>query len=157
VLPWLSALLALVIALCLATFAAKRRRRRQRLRAGSPRERLAGAWEEMRDRLRESGQRQPPSATASEVAGRLRGRLGDERGAAIAAPVDAVAALVAVALCSPHPPDEAQVRHAWVQEARLTRALDGLHGRAWRIPLRLRRLFDPRSLRRRPDPRWGLR
>jgi transglutaminase-like putative cysteine protease len=112
-----------------------RRRRRRRL-AGRPAARIAGAWREVRDRLRERGVPTPPSLTPKEVAGRAA-PLGEA-----ATAVGRLAQLVTASVFAREEPAEADVHAAWELEAAVRRHL------AADVPTRTRvaAALDPRPL-----------
>jgi transglutaminase-like putative cysteine protease len=127
-----------VLILLLAVVLAKLLRRARRARRGSPADRIAAAWQESTDRMRERGVRAPPTLTPGEVA--------RECAFGPAAPVTdratELALIVTTAVCAPYEPtDEAAVR-AWDLEAEIRRALD----RGAPVPVRLRMWLDPRPL-----------
>jgi hypothetical protein len=111
-------------------------RRRLRRRSGLPAARVAGAWREVRDRLRERGVAVTPASTPAEVAERASS-LGE-----VATPVGRLAPIVTASAFSAAGPGEDDARRAWDLEAEVRRML--VSG----IPLRRRvaAAVDPRPL-----------
>ena len=99
--------------------ALKRRRRSRRRAAATPGARVAGAWSEALDRLREVGASPEAATTPLEFAGRAQtGRP------AIGTPMSRLAGLFTKASYSGAGPSEDEARAAWVEVETLTRALD---------------------------------
>jgi transglutaminase-like putative cysteine protease len=127
---------ALVVLTPVAIAGEKFRRRRNR-RAGSRTAKVVGAWQQVVDRLLESGVPVTANLTATEVAHHAEARLGEGAGA-----VAVLAPLVTEAVFSPAEPEENTVREAWGLDARLRREL-----RRTRSPFALFRAWlDPRPL-----------
>jgi transglutaminase-like putative cysteine protease len=100
--------------------ALKRRRRAQRRRAGPTRVRVAGAWSEALDRLREVGAAPLSTATPMEFArGGVRSVAAD-----VGTPMTRLARLFTKASYSPGDPSEEEVSAAWAEVETLTKALD---------------------------------
>jgi transglutaminase-like putative cysteine protease len=136
-------LLALLV-LLLAAIPVKALRRYRRARRGPPSIRIAAAWRETTDRLRERGVAAPPARTPIEVAEAAAAGPGSRA----ADQVTELALIATTAVCAPYePPDEA-ARRSWELEAEIRRILD----RGTPLPRRIRALLDPRPLlpRRRP-------
>jgi transglutaminase-like putative cysteine protease len=117
---------------------AEKARRRLRRRSGLPAARVAGAWREVRDRLRERGVAVTPSSTPAEVAVRASS-LGE-----VAAVVGRLAPIVTASTFSAAGPGEDAAHRAWELEAEVRRVL--VAG----VPLRRRAVaaLDPRPLLR---------
>jgi len=100
--------------------ALKRRRRSRRRRAGPARARVAGAWSEALDRLREAGTAPAATLTPMEFA------RGGARsiGADVGTPMTRLARLFTKASYSPGDPSEEEVSQAWADVETLTKALD---------------------------------
>ena len=110
-------LLAVVIAVPPAL---KRRRRVRRRRAGPTRARVAGAWSEALDRLREAGTAPTVTLTPMEFArGGARAVAAD-----VGSPMTRLARLFTKASYSPGDPSEEEVSQAWAEVETLTKALD---------------------------------
>lgn len=129
--PWfLATAVLLLAALALALPPAlKRRRRRQRRAALGTRARVAGAWSEALDRLREMGSAPAAALTPLEFAGRARAGAADV-GPALAR----LARLFTKASYASGGPSEEEAGQAWAEVEAITRALDSgdsLFGR-WR-------------------------
>ncbi len=137
---WLGVGLALSIVAGLGgVLAAKGLRRRRRVGAASPTERVYGAWSEICDRLIEQGASIQGSLTPGEVATRASGRVGVAASATIAA----MAPIVSAATYDWAEPDDGMAQRAWALEAE-ARALirrDASRSSRWLAP------FDPRPLR----------
>jgi transglutaminase-like putative cysteine protease len=112
------AVLAMAVLLTLPP-ALKRRRRLQRRRAGPARARVAGAWSEALDRLREAGTAPPVTATPMEFAQGARSVAGE-----VGSPMTRLAGLFTKASYSPGDPSEDEVDQAWAEVETLTKALD---------------------------------
>jgi transglutaminase-like putative cysteine protease len=127
----------LVLLLALVVTAKALRRRRRSLR-GTPSERVAAAWRETTDRLRERGTPVPLAQTPVEI-----GRNATAGPVAPVAPqLGELALIVTTAVCAPdEPPDEAATR-SWELEAEIRRSLNG----STPLLLRVRALLDPRPL-----------
>jgi transglutaminase-like putative cysteine protease len=114
----------------------KRRRRSRRRGAANARARVAGAWSEAIDRLREVGMAPVPTATPIEFA--HRSQVDAEAGRSLGR----LAGLFTKALYSAGDPSDDEARQAWEAVENLNRALDAgdtLIGR-WR------RRFNPMTL-----------
>jgi transglutaminase-like putative cysteine protease len=122
----------------LALAAGLPRWRRWRRRRGTPAARIAGAWRETLDRLRDVGLAPAASLTVGEVS--------DLGLAAVGAAADGhlgrLSALVNAAGFAPEPPDEALAEEAWRHCERLSPLVARTAGRR----RRLRRRLDPRAL-----------
>jgi hypothetical protein len=98
----------------------KRRRRVRRRRAGPARARVAGAWSEALDRLREAGAYPAVTLTPLEFAvGGTRSIAAD-----VGTPMTQLARIFTKASYSPGDPSEEEVSQAWDEVETLTRALD---------------------------------
>lgn len=113
----LAILVSLVIAFPAAVVTEKRRRRRARGR-GTPAERIAGAWTQSTDRLRDAGLPIHRSWTAYETAEAARRCFG-----AAAAPVATLAALFSAACYGTRPPGPETADEAWRSDRALGAAL----------------------------------
>ena len=100
--------------------ALKQRRRTRRRRSGPARVRVAGAWSEALDRLREAGTAPGATLTPMEFA---RGGA-PSVGADVGTPMTRLARLFTKASYSPGDPSEEEVDQAWAEVDTLTRALD---------------------------------
>jgi hypothetical protein len=110
---FLAAVLALPPAL-------KRRRRSRRRRTGPTRARVAGAWSEALDRLREAGTAPAATLTPMEFArGGARSIVAD-----VGTPMTRLARIFTKASYSPGDPSEEEVSQAWAEVETLTKALD---------------------------------
>jgi transglutaminase-like putative cysteine protease len=111
----------LVLAVILAVPPAlKRRRRSRRRRAGPTRARVAGAWSEALDRLREAGTAPAATLTPMEFArGGARSVMAD-----VGTPMTHLARIFTKASYSPGDPSEEEVSQAWAEVETLTQALD---------------------------------
>lgn len=136
----------LVVAATLVTAASfvvvsKTLRRSRRRRAPEARTRVGGAWQEALDRLSEAGITRRPSATPVEFA--LRHAPAHGAGEA-GPPLMELARLQTAAVFSRHDLDDETAARAWRHVEQISGAL-----RATCTPgERLRRLLDPRALRR---------
>jgi transglutaminase-like putative cysteine protease len=98
----------------------KRRRRARRRRTGPSRARVAGAWCEALDRLREAGTAPAVTLTPLEFAvGGTRSMAAD-----VGSPMTSLAGIFTKASYSPGDPSEEEVSQAWAEVETLTRALD---------------------------------
>ncbi|MFA5885624.1 MAG: transglutaminaseTgpA domain-containing protein, partial [Acidimicrobiia bacterium] len=139
-----TALLAVLLALVLVgavvavvpTVKARRQARRRRRR--EPADRVAGAWEEAVDRLRELGEPRPVTATPAEVAARVDPVVGATAASSLAHLADAHTA----AQFGAAPVTEAAADDAWHDFDRFRRALDGHLGFRRRFRARLSPLRD---------------
>lgn len=139
--------LVAVAALVTATsvvVASKTLRRSRRRRAPEARSRVGGAWQEALDRLSEAGITRRPSATPVEFA--LRHAPAHGAGEA-GPPLMELARLQTAAVFSGHDFDDETAARAWLHVEEISRALRG----GCTPGERLRRLLDPRALRRRED------
>ena len=134
----LAIILAVVVLLLVAVVLAKLLRRRRRSRRGSPADRIASAWRETTDRMRERGVRAPPTLTPIEVSK----EAATGRAAPVAAQVAELALIVTTAVCGPSDPSDEAARYSWQMEAQIRRGLDG----GAPLPVRVRMLLDPRPL-----------
>jgi transglutaminase-like putative cysteine protease len=129
----------LVLAAVLAVPPALKRRRRSRRRgAGPTRARVAGAWSEALDRLREAGT--APAATLTPIefaAGGARSIAAD-----VGRPMAQLARIFTKASYSPGDPSEEEVSQAWAEVETLTRALDSSDS----VLGRWRRRLNPATL-----------
>ena len=100
--------------------ALKRRRRSRRRRAGPARARVAGAWSEALDRLREAGT--APAATLTPMEFARDGARSVAGG--VGAPMNHLARIFTKASYSPGDPSEEEVSQAWAEVETLTKALD---------------------------------
>ncbi|HEX6382033.1 MAG TPA: DUF3488 and transglutaminase-like domain-containing protein [Acidimicrobiia bacterium] len=98
----------------------KRQRRVRRRRAGPARARVAGAWSEALDRLREAGAYPAVTLTPLEFAVGGTGSIAADVGS----PMTRLARLFTKASYSPGDPSEEEVSQAWEEVETLTRALD---------------------------------
>jgi transglutaminase-like putative cysteine protease len=131
--------LLVVLGLLLGVVVAKSLRRLRRARRGAPSQRIAAAWRETTDRLRERGMRAPPTLTPTQVS---MAAAATGAGARAADQLAELALIVTTAVCAPYePPDEA-ARRSWQLEAEIRRALY----RGAPMTVRVRALFDPRPL-----------
>jgi hypothetical protein len=119
VLGWTLLWLGLLASPFLAVIVAKRRRRHGRHSAADPRDRVEGAWNEVRDALLDQGTHAPASATRQELA---------EMTALPAA--TAVAVLADTAQYSVDAVTEAEVIRAWSEADGVVRDL-GAHLTRW--------------------------
>jgi hypothetical protein len=119
---------------------AKGARRRRRRSAPEPRIAVAGAWEEVLDRLHEAGVQAQPAMTPLELAD-----FAPTRGVTLhaAAPLRSLAKSYTVATYSPTAPGAGQVTEAWDAVSAVEGALEREAG--WRR--RWIRRLDPRTLR----------
>lgn len=138
-------LLVLLVAGGVALTKALRRARRRS--HGTPARRVAAAWRETSDLLRENGVPVALARTPHEVAEAVR-RTGGAAGAG-ADPVDELADVVTATVCAPVEPTEATARRAWMLEAETRRRVGS------RLPAvrRVLSYVDPRSLR--PPRTWA--
>jgi hypothetical protein len=98
----------------------KRQRRVRRRRLGPARARVAGAWSEALDRLREAGAAPAVTLTPLEFAvGGTRSIAAD-----VGTPMTRLARIFTKASYSPGDPSEEEVSQAWAAVETLTRALD---------------------------------
>lgn len=98
----------------------KRRRRARRRRTGPARARVAGAWSEALDRLREAGTAPAITLTPLEFAvGGTRSIAAD-----VGSPMTRLAGIFTKASYSPGDPSEEEVSQAWAEVETLTQALD---------------------------------
>ncbi|HMC04930.1 MAG TPA: DUF4129 domain-containing protein, partial [Actinomycetota bacterium] len=122
-LRWLLELAAGVVAIGLVLTlppALKGRRRARRRRVGPARARVAGAWSEALDRLREAGTAPTVTLTPMEFArGGARAVAAD-----VGSPMTRLARLFTKASYSPGDPSEEEVSQAWAEVETLTKALD---------------------------------
>jgi hypothetical protein len=117
-------------------------RRRSRRGAGSPAERVVGAWHEARDRLVETGLGRRAHLSPAELADASVEAAGADAAAALAR----LAPMVDEAIYSPDGPGDAAAETAWMELERFEEALAGHR------PLGRRALavVDPRPLVQRP-------
>jgi transglutaminase-like putative cysteine protease len=116
----------------------KKRRRARRQRVGPTRARVAGAWSEALDRLREAGTAPAATLTPMEFA-----RSGARVIAAdVGAPMTKLARIFTKASYSPGDPSEEEVSQAWAEVETLTRALDSTDS----VVGRWRRRLNPATL-----------
>jgi transglutaminase-like putative cysteine protease len=115
--------------------------RRRRRATGEPGAAVAGAWDEVLDRLDEAGLGSNPSLTALEVA-MLAPRRGVARNATL--PLHDLASTYTRVTYSPGAPAADDARRAWSDVSTIEHALRGDAG--WVV--RVRRRVDPRPLRR---------
>ncbi|HLL64456.1 MAG TPA: transglutaminaseTgpA domain-containing protein [Micromonosporaceae bacterium] len=124
-------LLILVVTLIVV---AKALRRRRRARRGSPAQRIAAAWLETVDRLREQGVRIPAALTPVEVGGVVP--------APVRARVAELALVVTTAVCAADEPPAQAATHSWKLEGEIRRTVRG----GMPLPVRVRAALDPRPL-----------
>ena len=118
----------------------KRQRRVRRRRAGPARARVAGAWSEALDRLREAGTAPAVTLTPLEFAvGGTRSIAAD-----VGSPMTRLAGIFTKASYSPGDPSEDEVTQAWEEVETLTRALDSSDS----VLGRWRRRLNPATLLR---------
>lgn len=112
----------------------KRQRRKRRRTRGSPVDRVAGAWAEMMDQLRDLGARVPRAGTRREIAG----AIGDESWGQL----PGFAAGVDAAMFGPDDPDDASVASIWEWvDAERGKLFAGLRRRhRWKARLNVRSL-----------------
>jgi hypothetical protein len=125
-------LLSVVIGVRVAKFLRTRRRR-----TGSKAARVLGAWQDIVDRLVESGLAVSAAWTAAEVADEATSRLGEG-----AESVALLAPLATAAAFDPREPEESTVAQAWSLNSRIRRELKGTRGPVQRVVAG----FDPRPL-----------
>lgn len=126
------------VALLIGALRWVRRRRRRRRQAGTPDERVIGAYQEALDEFSESGLRGTQYLTGAELAA-----MADERfGADVARYAGDVANLANAALFDPRPADPGSADRAWIDLAELHRALRSEQSRRAKVL----RLVDPRPL-----------
>jgi transglutaminase-like putative cysteine protease len=129
---------ALVVAAVIVL--AKRRRRHSRRSDPDPATAIAGAWEEVLDRLGEAGVERQPARTPLELA-----ELGPERLPEDAAPpLRHLAETYTAARYGPGAPDDQVARQAWRDASSVSAALRAGAG----VRERWRRRLDPTPLRR---------
>jgi hypothetical protein len=140
----LAAIPALVVMLLIGAavlvVAAKRRRRRARRGREAPAESIAGAWEEVLDRLHEAGFERRVARTPLELAVDAPVRLPADA----AAPLRELAATYSETRYGPRPPTREAADQAWrdADAVRVTLAAAANARERWR------RRFDPAPLRR---------
>ncbi len=134
----LAALAGLVVLGLVATVLGKLLRRAYRRSRGSPARRIAAAWAEARDRLRELGYDAPDSATPGEVAV----RAGTGPAAAAQPDLTELAVIATSAVYAPEPPQEPAAVRAWQLEAAARSAV----GRGTPLARRVLATLDPRPL-----------
>ena len=118
----------------------KRRRRVRRRRSGPARVRVAGAWSEALDRLREAGTAPALTLTPLEFAvGGTRSIAAD-----VGSPMTRLARIFTKASYSPGDPSEEEVSQAWAEVETLTQALDSSDS----VVGRWRRRLNPATLLR---------
>jgi len=113
--------------------AVKARRRARRRHRGEPADRVAGAWEEAVDHLRELGEPRPVTATPTEVAARVDPVVGADAASSLAQLADAHTA----AQFGAAPVTDAAADAAWHALDRFRHALDGHLGFRRRLRARL--------------------
>ena len=111
----------------------KARRRARRRRRPTPAARVAGAWEEAVDRLRELGEPRPVTTTPAEVAARVDPVVGADAASALTLLADAHTA----AQFGAAPVTDAVADDAWHELDRFRHALDGHLGFRRRLRARL--------------------
>ncbi len=116
----------------------KGRRRVRRRRAGPARARVAGAWSEALDRLREAGTAPAITLTPLEFAIGGTGSIAADVGT----PMTRLARIFTKASYSPGDPSEEEVSQAWEEVETLTRALDSSDS----VLGRWRRRLNPATL-----------
>jgi transglutaminase-like putative cysteine protease len=121
-----------------ATVLVKAWRRRRRRRRGPPAVRIAAAWDETADRLRERGVPVPRSATPLDVARAARSGPASPAASDLAE----LAPIVTTAVCAPQEPVDAEAERAWQLEAGVRKLLAA----DTPLPVRVRELIDPRAL-----------
>lgn len=131
--------LALLAAAVALTKTLRRARRRTR---GTPAARVAAAWRETCDLLREQGVPVALTRTPLEVAAVVPGARGPA--AAAAEQVTDLATLVTATVCGPADPTDATARRAWALATDARRAVDARTP----LPRRVLAAVDPRTLRR---------
>jgi transglutaminase-like putative cysteine protease len=141
-----------VFALLLASAGAKALRRTARARRGPPSARIAAAWRETTDRMRERGLRAPPALTPAEVAAAA---AATGPGARAAEQVTELALVTTTAVCAPYEPAEEAARRSWQLESEIRRTVR----RGTPVSVRVRAFIDPRPLlpRRRRRTRSSAR
>jgi transglutaminase-like putative cysteine protease len=142
VVGWTAAAAAVVASPFLAIIAAKVRRRRRRRRASTPLARIAGGWQEYRDRIVDHGMEPPASATRQEIASAVGGT-----------PPVILAAITDRAMFAPRPPSDEEADRVWKAVTELTAGL-GEGATRWQ---RMKARISTRSLRSRgPQASGGL-
>jgi hypothetical protein len=139
---WLVLIVVVVVAAIAAVPLAKRARTRARRRRTDPSGRVAGAWEEAVDRLRELGRPAPRATTPAEHARAATATVGETAAHSLAAVADAHTA----AQFGATPATDADADAAWDDVDAFTAAL----GRELPLTTRLRARMRVSSLRR-PD------
>lgn len=129
---------ALVVAAVIVL--AKRRRRRARREDPDPSSAIAGAWEEVLDRLREAGIERQPARTPLELADQAPASIPD----AAAPPLRHLAETYSAARYGSVPPGDEVARQAWRDASSVSAALRAGAG----VRERWRRRLDPTPLRR---------
>ncbi|HUF83809.1 MAG TPA: transglutaminaseTgpA domain-containing protein, partial [Acidimicrobiia bacterium] len=134
------AVVLVTVGAAVAVIVAKGRRRARRRDREEPAGVVAGAWEEVLDRLGEAGMPARASSTPFELAASARPRLSD----AAARPLELLAQTYTAARYGPVRPGPDDARQAWERVHEIGRALrDGAPLRT-----RVRRRLDPTPLRR---------
>jgi hypothetical protein len=134
-------LILLVLLIVGAIVLAKLIRRRRRRNSGTPARRIAAAWQEVIDRLREAGQPVVPSQTPSEVARAVDSRK-DAGWSAVATSLTELSVIVTSAVCAPTAPTSVAARRAWELQDSIAAALTARRSTLARI----RALLDLRPL-----------
>lgn len=117
----------------------KSRRARRRRSSGPGHDRVAGAWDEMLDRVRELGYRVPPRTTRVLVADDLGGTFGD------VAPLRALATRTDEAVFSGREIDEGRSEQVWTEAMGAVALAEAAATRARRITARYRLARRPRK------------
>ncbi len=104
--------LLVAIGFLLVITSMRRTQRRRRLYAGSPAQRIAGAWREMTDTLRLAGQPVADHLAATEVATHAREVAGNDDSRPPVPPIDELATLVNLATFAPGTASDEQARQA---------------------------------------------
>lgn len=140
---WVALAVIAAIVLLIGTIVLFKQLRRARRRVrGSPALRIAAAWQEVQDRLREAGHPAAVSQTPIELAEAIgRSKPGPNARSLVAALTE-LAVIVTYAVCAPDAPTPVAARHAWQLHDQVVKALA-----AERPPLaRALALIDPRPL-----------
>lgn len=125
--------------------AAKHLRRRRRRRHGPPARRIAAAWDEVKDRLREAGHPAAASRTPLELAAIVDDTWSGPKRKQLVESLTELAVVVTNAVYDPQEPTPVAARRAWTLHDEIVSSLLANRGAL----TRLLTLIDPRSLFRR--------